>query len=78
MGSEDLAQSNGEVTAYFRQVLLWAAILLFTAISRFSAQISQGLRHFIERNTRKYLIVMGAVHVMTNMGGSFIRYPTSA
>ena len=49
-----------------------AAILLFTAISRFSTQISQGLRQFIERNTRKYLVVMGAVHGMTNMGGSLL------
>ncbi|MGB8667761.1 MAG: TSUP family transporter [Serratia inhibens] len=49
-----------------------AAILLFTAISRYSTRISAFLSRFIENNTRKYLVVMGLVHGMTNMGGSLL------
>ncbi|WP_413741627.1 TSUP family transporter [Sodalis sp. RH15] len=49
-----------------------AAILIFTAISRFSVHVSNALRQFIERNSRKYMATMGFVHGMTNMGGSLL------
>lgn len=49
-----------------------ACILLFTAVSRYSTRLSAFLSHFIEHNTRKYLVVMGLVHGMTNMGGSLL------
>ncbi|HCW48223.1 MAG TPA: hypothetical protein DGH25_12790 [Erwiniaceae bacterium] len=49
-----------------------AAILIFTAVSRFSRRISGYLRRFIENNSRKYLVVMGCVHGLSNMGGSLL------
>lgn len=49
-----------------------SAILLFTAISRYSKRISNFLSRSIERNTRKYLVIMGLIHGMTNMGGSLL------
>lgn len=49
-----------------------ATILLFTALSRYSPHVSALLSQFIENNTRKYLVAMGLVHGMTNMGGSLL------
>lgn len=49
-----------------------ACILLFTAASRFYGKLSNSLKRFIESNDRKYLVIMGLVHGMTNMGGSLL------
>ncbi|GLR10922.1 hypothetical protein COO59_16375 [Mixta theicola] len=51
---------------------LIAAVLIFTAVSRFSSRISGYLRRIIENNSRKYLLVMGCVHGLSNMGGSLL------
>jgi len=52
--------------------LLIATILIFTAISRFSATISGYSQAFIEKNSRRYLVIMGCVHGLSNMGGSLL------
>ncbi len=49
-----------------------AVILIFAALSRFSPYVSTLLSQFIENNSRKYLVAMGLVHGMTNMGGSLL------
>ncbi|MDN3609759.1 hypothetical protein ACFFUP_11510 [Vibrio ostreicida] len=49
-----------------------AAILLFAALSRFSTRISNRLQAFITRHSRSYLFIMGAVHGLSNMGGSLL------
>ncbi|PMK67065.1 hypothetical protein BCT93_22755 [Vibrio lentus] len=52
--------------------MLIAAILTFTALSRFSTRISNRLQAFITRHSRWYLLIMGAVHGLSNMGGSLL------
>jgi len=59
---------NQKVNLY----LLIATILIFTAISRFSTTISRCLQAFIEKNSRRYLVIMGCVHGLSNMGGSLL------
>lgn len=49
-----------------------AGVLLLTALSRYLVSVSSLLSRFIEKNSRKYLVVMGFVHGMTNMGGSLL------
>lgn len=52
--------------------MLIAGILIFTALSRFSTHISSRVQTFITRYSRSYLFIMGAVHGLSNMGGSLL------
>lgn len=52
--------------------MLVSVILVFTALSRFFARILNTLQAFITRHSRWYLIIMGAVHGLSNMGGSLL------
>jgi len=52
--------------------LFVASILIVSAFSRMSQQVANRLQNLIEKNTRGYLVLMGCVHGLSNMGGSLL------
>lgn len=49
-----------------------AAMLVVSALVRFSPHFSWLLRHLLKRHAHLYLVLMGAVHGATNMGGAML------
>ena len=52
--------------------LLVGATLIFSAFSRFNKGVQQALVRVLKRYTKLYLMLMGFVHGISNMGGGFL------
>ena len=56
----------------FDITLLVGAILIFSAFTRFNKGMQQVLVNILKRYTKLYLMLMGFVHGISNMGGGFL------
>ncbi len=52
--------------------LLVGVILIFSAFARFYEGVQQALVSVLKRHTKLYLMLMGFVHGISNMGGGFL------
>ncbi|CAI0812820.1 TSUP family transporter [Serratia ficaria] len=58
--------------------LLVGAILLFSALMRFRPALQNRVQSYLSRHQRSYIVIMGLVHGVTNMGGALLALYASA
>ncbi|MNG81651.1 Sulfite exporter TauE/SafE [Serratia plymuthica] len=59
--------------------LLVGLILLFSAVMRFRITLQERVKAYLNRYQRSYIVIMGIVHGVTNMGGALLAlYASSA
>lgn len=52
--------------------ILVGLALVFSAITRYHKKMQQAFANFLEKHNKLYLMFMGFVHGLTNMGGGFL------
>lgn len=52
--------------------ILVGAVLIFSALVRFSATLLEKMKYMLSRHERLFIAIMGGVHGVTNMGGALL------